>query len=72
MIEHYNKEKILTRGDVTITNEAMQAMKKVMSQVDKTGGVCVQASTLGSLEALFEFLKSPAVSIPASGSVLDP
>lgn len=43
----------------------MQDMKKVMGRIDKSGeGVYVQASTLGSLEALTEFLKSPAVNIP--------
>ncbi|KAF5179845.1 Translation initiation factor if-2 [Thalictrum thalictroides] len=44
---------------------AMEDMNSVMSRIDKSGeGVCVQASTLGSLEALLEFLKSPAVNIP--------
>ncbi|KAG6556163.1 hypothetical protein Mapa_002104 [Marchantia paleacea] len=56
-----------------IKEEAMQDMKNVMSRVDKTGeGVCVQASTLGSLEALLEFLKSPAVKIPVSGINIGP
>ncbi|CAL5348569.1 unnamed protein product [Camellia sinensis] len=52
---------------------AMEDMKSVMSRIDKTGeGVCVQASTLGSLEALLEFLKSPAVKIPVSGISIGP
>eukprot|EP01018_Ginkgo_biloba_P018760 Gb_28583 [translate_table: standard] len=56
-----------------IREEAMQDMKNVMSRIDKSGeGVCVQASTLGSLEALLEFLKSPAVNIPVSGISIGP
>lgn len=51
----------------------MEDMKSVMSRIDKSGvGVYVQASTLGSLEALLEFLKSPAVSIPVSGISIGP
>lgn len=56
-----------------IRQEAMEDMKNVMSRVDKSGeGVCVQASTLGSLEALLEYLKSPAVKIPVSGISIGP
>ncbi|KAI3947738.1 hypothetical protein MKX01_034403 [Papaver californicum] len=60
--------------DVEDIKEAtMQDMKTVMSRIDKSGeGVCVQASTLGSLEALLEFLKSPAVNIPVSGISIGP
>ncbi|KAJ0247703.1 Eukaryotic translation initiation factor 5B [Hirschfeldia incana] len=52
---------------------AMDDMKSIMSWVDKSGeGVYVQASTLGSLEALLEFLKSPDVKIPVSGIGIGP
>ncbi|KAL5710722.1 hypothetical protein ACHQM5_021252 [Ranunculus cassubicifolius] len=52
---------------------AMQDMNSVMGPSDKSKeGVCVQASTLGSLEALLEFLKSPAVDIPVSGISIGP
>ncbi|ONI21976.1 hypothetical protein PRUPE_2G099300 [Prunus persica] len=55
--------------DLEEVNEtAMGDMKSVLSRIDKSGeGVCVQASTLGSLEALLEFLKTPEVNIPVSG-----
>ncbi|KAK9270928.1 hypothetical protein L1049_026515 [Liquidambar formosana] len=56
-----------------VKDAAMEDMKSVMSRIDKTGeGVCVQASTLGSLEALLEFLKTPAVNIPVSGISIGP
>lgn len=56
-----------------IKEATMQDMKSVLSRIDKTGeGVYVQASTLGSLEALLEFLKSPAVTIPVSGIGIGP
>ncbi|MCL7027719.1 hypothetical protein MKW94_004249 [Papaver nudicaule] len=60
--------------DVEDIKEAtMQDMKSVMRRIDKSGaGVCVQASTLGSLEVLLEFLKSPAVNIPVSGINIGP
>lgn len=53
--------------------EAMEDMQDIFSSVDKTGeGVAVQASTLGSLEALLEFLKSPDVAIPVSAINIGP
>ncbi|CAI0459292.1 unnamed protein product, partial [Linum tenue] len=56
-----------------VKEAAMEDMKSVMSRIDKSGeGVYVQASTLGSLEALLEFLKSPAVKIPVSGIGIGP
>ncbi|KAL8134438.1 uncharacterized protein LOC141712925 [Apium graveolens] len=60
--------------DLEVVKEStMEDMKSVMSRIDKTGeGVYVQASTLGSLEALLEFLKTPAVNIPVSGIGIGP
>ncbi|OAP16780.1 hypothetical protein AXX17_AT1G71230 [Arabidopsis thaliana] len=52
---------------------AMEDMESVLSRIDKSGeGVYVQTSTLGSLEALLEFLKTPAVNIPVSGIGIGP
>ncbi|KAF5725640.1 hypothetical protein HS088_TW23G00367 [Tripterygium wilfordii] len=57
----------------TVKEAAMEDMQSVMSRIDKSGeGVYVQASTLGSLEALLEFLKSDAVKIPVSGIGIGP
>lgn len=60
--------------DVDVIKEsAMEDMRTVMNRIDKSGeGVYVQASTLGSLEALLEFLKTPAVNIPVSGIGIGP
>ncbi|KAL1820184.1 hypothetical protein ACET3Z_015053 [Daucus carota] len=60
--------------DLEVVKEStMEDMKSVMNRIDKTGeGVYVQASTLGSLEALLEFLKTPAVNIPVSGIGIGP
>ncbi|CAI9115708.1 OLC1v1016691C1 [Oldenlandia corymbosa var. corymbosa] len=56
-----------------IKESAMEDMRSVMNRIDKSGeGVYVQASTLGSLEALLEFLKTPAVNIPVSGIGIGP
>ncbi|XP_050373833.1 eukaryotic translation initiation factor 5B-like [Argentina anserina] len=56
-----------------IKKTAMEDMKSVLNRIDKSGeGVCVQASTLGSLEALLEFLKTPEVNIPVSGISIGP
>lgn len=56
-----------------IKEAAMEEVQSVTSRIDKSGeGVCVHASTLGSLEALLEFLKTPEVSIPVSGICIGP
>lgn len=42
----------------------MSDLTDLMNSVDKSGrGVCVQASTLGSLEALLEFLKTSKIPV---------
>ncbi|KAG0490749.1 hypothetical protein HPP92_007612 [Vanilla planifolia] len=66
---------VLKPGDdiETIKEAVMHDVNKVMGRIDKSGeGVYVQASTLGSLEALTEFLKSPAVNIPFSDFSIGP
>lgn len=51
----------------------MKDMHSILRSIDRTSeGVYVQASTLGSLEALLEFLRSPDVKIPVSGIGLGP
>lgn len=51
--------------------EVMSDLTDLMSSIDKSGkGVCVQASTLGSLEALLSFLKDSK--IPVSGINIGP
>ena len=56
-----------------LRDEVLSDMKGVLARVDKSGeGVYVQASTLGSLEALLEFLKSDAVKIPVAGIAIGP
>lgn len=54
-----------------LKDEVMSDLTNLMSALDRTGrGVCVQASTLGSLEALLEFLK--VSKIPVSGINIGP
>ena len=49
-----------------LKEEVMSDLTNLFESIDKTGrGVCVQASTLGSLEALLSFLKDSK--IPVSG-----
>lgn len=51
--------------------EVMSDLTSLLNNIDKSGrGVCVQASTLGSLEALLDFLKSSK--IPVSGINIGP
>lgn len=52
-------------------DEVMSDLTSLLNNIDKSGrGVCVQASTLGSLEALLDFLKSSK--IPVSGINIGP
>ncbi|KAF8405903.1 hypothetical protein HHK36_007981 [Tetracentron sinense] len=56
-----------------IKEASMQDKRSVMSRIDNSGeGVCVRASTLGSLEAFLELLKSPEMSIPVSDINIGP
>ena len=52
-------------------DEIMSDLTTLLNSIDKSGrGVCVQASTLGSLEALLDFLK--VSKIPVSGINIGP
>lgn len=52
-------------------DEVMSDLTTLLNSIDKSGrGVCVQASTLGSLEALLEFLRTSK--IPVSGINIGP
>ncbi|ORY02913.1 hypothetical protein K493DRAFT_254579 [Basidiobolus meristosporus CBS 931.73] len=54
-----------------LMDEVMSDLQNLQSYIDTTGrGVCVQASTLGSLEALLEFLRTS--NIPVSGINIGP
>ena len=54
-----------------LRDEIMSDLTSLLNSIDKSGrGVCVQASTLGSLEALLDFLKSSK--IPVSGINIGP
>uniref|UniRef100_A0A061RKG6 Eukaryotic translation initiation factor 5B n=1 Tax=Tetraselmis sp. GSL018 TaxID=582737 RepID=A0A061RKG6_9CHLO len=56
-----------------LKEEVMGDMEDIFSSIDKGGeGVYVQASTLGSLEALLTFLRSDAVQIPVSAISIGP
>ncbi|XP_071737766.1 eukaryotic translation initiation factor 5B-like [Rutidosis leptorrhynchoides] len=56
-----------------IKKSVMVDMQSVMNRIDKSGeGVYVQASSLGSLEALLELLKTPELNIPVSGIGIGP
>ncbi|KAK9798489.1 hypothetical protein WJX73_000508 [Symbiochloris irregularis] len=56
-----------------LKEEVMEDMQDIFASVDRSGeGVCVQASTLGALEALLEFLRSDAVKIKVSGINIGP
>jgi translation initiation factor 5B len=58
-------------SEEALKEEVMSDLTSLFDSVDKTGpGVCVQASTLGSLEALLVFLKESK--IPVSGINVGP
>lgn len=47
-----------------LADEVMSDLQGLLNRIDKSGkGVCVQASTLGSLEALLEFLKTSKIPV---------
>lgn len=47
-----------------LREDIMSDLTDLMNSVDKSGrGVCVQASTLGSLEALLEFLRTSKIPV---------
>ncbi|XP_073146136.1 eukaryotic translation initiation factor 5B-like [Henckelia pumila] len=59
--------------DLEYIKGAMEDKKTVMSGFDKIDeGVYVQASSLGSLEALLELLKTPEFNVPVSGTSIGP
>ncbi|KAG8936684.1 hypothetical protein FRC02_000142 [Tulasnella sp. 418] len=54
-----------------LKDEVMSDLTSLLNSIDKSGrGVCVQSSTLGSLEALLDFLK--VSKIPVSGINIGP
>ncbi|KAL4075578.1 hypothetical protein J3A83DRAFT_4356844 [Scleroderma citrinum] len=54
-----------------LRDEVMSDLTSLLNSIDKSGrGVCVQASTLGSLEALLDFLK--VSKIPVNGINIGP
>ncbi|SJL01358.1 uncharacterized protein ARMOST_04678 [Armillaria ostoyae] len=54
-----------------LRDEVMSDLTSLLNSIDKSGrGVCVQSSTLGSLEALLDFLK--VSKIPVSGINIGP
>jgi len=64
---------VIKAGDdeEAIKEQVMEDLQDMLGSVDKSGqGVCVQASTLGSLEALLSFLKD--MKIPVSGINIGP
>ncbi|KAG6395838.1 hypothetical protein SASPL_141967 [Salvia splendens] len=57
----------------SIKKSAMEYVNSLRRRISKSGkGVFLQASTLGSLEALLDFLETPAVNIPVGAISIGP
>ncbi|KAL6842130.1 hypothetical protein ACP4OV_028109 [Aristida adscensionis] len=70
-IQEISKARSLIKESEWVENEN-GTPQEICSITTCREGVCVQASCLGTLEAIAEYLKSPSVDIPVSGYSLGP